>query len=127
MKKIFIYVFIFFLGLSAFSPIFSVEAQEDKKGFSIAPFFQEVTLENSQEKAKFNLEVSNMTDAPAVFFLSALDFGALDESGGVAFLGATNDLEKKYGLASWISLEKDTLAINPGEKQIVPVTIENKE
>lgn len=103
-----------------------VFAQENKKGFSITPFFQEVNLEQGQKEAVFFLTVENTTDIPAIFRVSVLDFGALDESGGVAFLGAS-DPERKYGLASWISLEKDALVLNPGEKQNVRVAVENKE
>lgn len=103
-----------------------VLAQENKSGFSITPFFQEVSLEKDQKESKFLVTVENTTGAPAIFRLSVLDFGALDESGGVAFAGTT-DLEKKYGLASWVSLEKDAIVLNPQEKQDVKVTIENKE
>lgn len=101
-------------------------AQEDKGSFLLDPFFQEITIEPGQAESQFILTVENTTKAPAIFRISVLDFGALDESGGVAFLGAS-DLERKYGLASWISLEKDALVINPDEKQQVRVTIENKE
>jgi hypothetical protein len=51
----------------------------------------------------------------------------LDETGGVAFLGSADNLTNKYALASWISLEKDGLVLNPDEKQSVRVTIQNKE
>ncbi len=101
-------------------------AKADSKGFSITPFFQEVNLEQNQKEAVFFLTVENTTDAPATFRISVLDFGALDESGGVAFLGAGNP-ERKYGLASWISLEKDALVLNPGDKQNIRVAVENKE
>lgn len=103
-----------------------VFAQENGEGFSITPFFQEIILERDQKETVFFLTVENTTNAPAIFRVSVLDFGALDESGGVAFLGAS-DPERKYGLASWISLEKDALVLNPGEKQNIRVAVENKE
>jgi hypothetical protein len=122
------YFLVLFFSLIIFSSSRSaVRAQENPKGFSLNPFFQEVNLDTEQKEFKFNLEISNQTAAPAVFYLSALDFGALSESGGVAFLGAGSDYEKKYGLASWISLSKDALVVGSGETQVVPVTIENKE
>lgn len=120
--------FIFFLSLILFARNCQAENKEIQDGFSIAPFFQEITLEKNQVETKFNLELSNNTDFPAVFKLSVLDFGALDESGGVAFLSsAEKKVTNKYSLASWISLEKDALALNPREKQEIAVTVLNKE
>lgn len=124
MKKLF--VLLFFIFSLAFS-VNHVDAQENAKGFSVSPFFQEVNLEKEQSEATFNVEIANNTGNLAVFKLSVVDFGALDETGGVAFLGDSKDLTNKYGLTSWISLEKDGLVINPGEKQAIKVTIQNKE
>ncbi len=125
MKKIILFLF-FLFAIPAFLANFAA-GQEKAGEFSIQPFFQEIILENGAERVEFDLEISNQTGLPAVFRLSVLDFGALDESGGVAFLGAESDLERKYGLASWITLEKDAFVANPGEKQIVKATVENKE
>lgn len=114
------------LALALFLKSQFVLAKENKKGFTITPFFQEVTLERDQKESIFFLTVENTTDVPAIFRISVLDFGSLDESGGVALLGAS-DPERKYGLASWISLEKNSLVLNPGEKQNIRVAAENKE
>jgi hypothetical protein len=125
--------FLFFLLASAgFLKIDPASAQSENSGFSINPFFQDITLDKNQSGAPFQLEVANNNKLPAVLRLSVLDFGALDESGGVAFLGGEGlpgqgSPEQKYGLASWISLENDTLVIGPGEKQFVKGTIQNKE
>jgi hypothetical protein len=59
--------------------------------------------------------------------LAVYDFGGLDESGGVAFLGAQSDLEKKYALASWMRPSQNTLELDPGETENVIVTIENND
>lgn len=126
MKKILVAFFILFLSLGAFANNCRAEDQNSAKGFSVNPFFQDIILEKDQPEATFPLAVTNSTEVPAVLRLSALDFGALDESGGVAFLGMHN-LEQKYGLASWISLEKDALVLGSGETQSVRVTIENRE
>lgn len=101
-------------------------AQENKRGFSLDPSFQEVNINPEQKESQFFLTVENATENTEIFRISVLDFGSLDELGGIAFLGAS-DLERKYGLASWISLEKDVIVIDPSEKQQVRVTIENKE
>jgi len=98
-----------------------------KEGFSMSPFFQEVTLTQDQARTDFALEISNNTNASAVFKLSVADFGALDETGGVSFLGTSVDSMNKYSLASWVSLEKDALVLNQGESQTIKVSIENRE
>jgi hypothetical protein len=121
-------IFLFFLLASAsFLKIDPTLAQMKDSGFSINPFFQEITLAKDQPAVPFQLEVANNNNLPVVLRLSVLDFGALDESGGVAFLGAEGGPEQKYGLASWISLENDTLVLGSGEKQFVKGTIQNKE
>lgn len=109
--------------LSLFST--SVNVLEAATGFSLSPMFQTITLsdETSQE---FSVTVSNDTTAVATFRLSVLDFGSLDESGGVAFLGAPSVLEKKYSLASWMHPETDTVTLAPGGTETVTVTIENR-
>lgn len=128
MRKILFSFLISFFVLLSFLKNCQAESQVNDNGFSIAPFFQEVALEKDQPYAKFNLEVSNNTAMPVVFKLAVLDFGSLDESGGVAFLGASEkNLTNRYGLASWVVLEKDALALNPKEKQSIQVTIQNKE
>lgn len=100
-------------------------ADAEKSGFLITPFFQEISVAEHQESVPFSIDVRNNTGSPAVFRISVLDFGTLDESGGVAFLGSSNDL--KYSLASWVSLSNDTLVLEPGESGSVLGAIENKE
>ncbi len=119
-------VFLFILFFGFVMPVFSVCA-ESGKGISISPMFQEITLESSEKEKSFVVSVSNTTDAMMTLRLSVLDFGSLDESGGVAFLGASNDLEKKYALASFVRPERDVMTLSPGEIQKVRITIENRD
>ncbi|MDO8241292.1 MAG: hypothetical protein Q7T51_04925 [Candidatus Moranbacteria bacterium] len=125
MKKITVFAIILILGLIVCTNN-KASAQDEAKGFSITPFFREVVLSENSRVEKFELEVVNSRDFPAVFRISALDFGSLNETSGVAFAGS-QDLNSKYNLASWISLERDAIVLAPGEKQIVRGTVENKE
>jgi hypothetical protein len=127
-----IFFLFFLLALAGFLKINPTSAQSENSGFSISPFFQDITLDKNQSGALFQLEVANNNKLPTVLRLSVLNFGALDESGGVAFLGreglpGQGGPEQKYGLASWISLENDTLVLGPEEKKAVKGTIQNKE
>ena len=95
-------------------------------GFSVTPLFQEITLENEPAET-FTVEIENNTVALTTFSVAVLDFGNLDESGGVAFQGADKDLSQKYALASWMRPETDTINLEPGKKEVLTVTIENRE
>lgn len=117
-------MFILSFGLGA--PVLSVRA-ESGKGLSISPMFQEIILENNEKEKVFEVSIANTTEAMTTLRLSVLDFGSLDESGGVAFLGASHDLEKKYALASFMQPEKDVVTLSPGEIQKVRITIENRD
>jgi hypothetical protein len=125
MKKVFLYFWFLFFSLILSSHNNLAQAQEKQPGFLISPYFQEINLQKDQASAPFSIDVKNTTGNPAVFRVSVLDFGTLDESGGVAFLGSADNL--KYSLASWVNLSNDTLVIKPGETQTVKGTIENKE
>lgn len=96
-------------------------------GLTVTPVFQEVTLEVDQEEAEFFVTLTNDTDLPIVLRSSVADFGSLDESGGVAFLGASDNLVRKFALASWMRPEKDVISLASGESEELRVVIENRE
>jgi len=96
-------------------------------GLSIGPFLQEVTLKQGQPETSFLVTVTNTTATDLPLRLTVVDFGAADATGGVNFLSTTDELEHRYGLASWMRLEKDVLVLKPGASQQVKVTIENRE
>jgi hypothetical protein len=96
-------------------------------GFTVAPMIQEVVLDEGETAETYTTTVTNETGALATFELSVIDFGSLDESGGVAFVGATGTLEEKYALASWMQPETSELTVGPGETRAVKVRIENRE
>lgn len=96
-------------------------------GLSVAPSLEDIVLKPDQPQFEYNLYLGNSTKGELPLDLSVVDFGALDESGGIAFLGADNNLERHYGLASWVELEKDSLTLAPGETQTVKVKVVNKQ
>lgn len=108
-------------------PLERAHAADNQGGLTLSPMFQEISLEKNEQQKDFLVTLTNNTGSLMTLRLSLLDFGSLDESGGVAFLGATNDLEKKYALASWMRPGINTLTLAPGESQKVRVTIENRD
>ncbi len=125
MKKIACYIL---LGLTCFIFPSAAFAESTTKGFTISPPFQEVVVSENQVKTSFSVEITNNSSFSQTLRLSIFDFGTLDESGGVAFLGSKpSDWQKKYGLASWVSLEKDSVIIAPMSSEKIHVMIDNKE
>ncbi len=96
-------------------------------GIGIAPAIQEVELRESDEQVSFSVTIANTTELATEFKLSTLDFGALDESGGVAFLGRTGQETTTYGLSKWMSLDKTQVRLEPGKTEEVRVTIKNED
>ncbi len=103
-------------------------ASAQLSGVRLEPAFQEVVLAPGQSVADIPLVVTNILPEPISLRLSVIDFGTLDESGGVAFIGSGRDeLEKRYALSEWMRLEKDVLTLEPGQSATVRAVIENKD
>lgn len=118
---------IFFGIFGALSIALSSVSVAQAAGFTVTPMIQEVTLDEGETAESYIVTVTNETTALATFELSVIDFGSLDASGGVAFLGATGVLAEKYALASWMQPETNELTLQPGETRSVKVRIENRE
>lgn len=103
------------------------QAASASHGFVISPAFQDVVIQDQQVRSQYELTLTNQGGADQLFRLSAVDFGSLDEAGGVAFLGTpANELEHKYGLALWMKLDKDTVLVPAGKSLRMTVGIENR-
>ena len=97
-------------------------------GLAVSPAFQELAIKPDQSRADYTLQLINRNATDQNFRLSTVDFGALDDSGGVAFLGKpSSELEHKYGLASWMILEKDAVFVPAGKTVAVTVTVDNRQ
>ena len=98
------------------------------EGFYVIPPFVEAKIESGREKLSVEIEIGNKSLQEATFEISVVDFGSLDETGGLAFITANSDKnEKKYALASWVTLEKNSLTVLPGKSEKVKMTILNRE
>lgn len=97
-------------------------------GITIAPAFQDVTIAADQASASYQFSITNNTSDPLELSLSAVDFGSLDESGGVLFSGdSRKSLDYRYGLAQYVTLERDRLVVDPKKTEKVQLTVTNKE
>jgi hypothetical protein len=115
------------IGLAALC-LLPAAAQAAGGSVTVTPIFENITLTAKQPEASFDMRIYNTLPVSVSYHLRVADFGALDETGGIAFSGAsTSSVSQKYALASWLSLEKDTVEIAAGESQSVRVTVENRE
>lgn len=119
------------LGLAA--PVSAAPAAQNPPkrapgGVTVSPAFQQIVVSQVENEKTFEFAVKNNTSEPLEFALSAVDFGSLDESGGVLFMGQTSkDVDYKYGLAQYVTLQQDRVVVEPKATAKVPVTITNKE
>ena len=114
---------------AALLPIWAAPANAaTSTGFVVSPAFEQLQIKSSALQSQYTLQIINHNATDQIFLLRVVDFGTLDESGGVAFLGTpATELEHKYGLASWMSLEKNTIFV-PADKSVgVLVSIENRQ
>ncbi len=113
----------FFAGMLSFLtvPVFAAP-----KGLIIGPSVKEVTISPKANLTTFPIYITNNTLAEVTLAISMVDFGALDETGGVLFFGKADSLKKKYGLAGWSSLDKESISLQPGKSGEVTVTISNR-
>ena len=93
---------------------------------TVRPFLQELKINPGDTSKDFQLSLSNDSNFTQVFHLVAVNFGSLNETGGLAFEGANaNDLARKYGLSKWLSLEQNNVELGPNQQTTIKVTINN--
>ena len=99
-----------------------------KPAITISPFLSEVKFSSSDATKDFDVNITNNSTNTKDFTLSVLDFGSLNESGGVVFAGSNvNKLINKYGLAHWLQLSTNDVSIEPGKTATITATIINNE
>ncbi|NTW30297.1 MAG: hypothetical protein HGA33_03395 [Candidatus Moranbacteria bacterium] len=115
----------FFL-LAACLSIMPFLAFAEERSYSLEPFFRDVTI-GSDSSQSYPIIITNQTDQDAVFRVSVTDFGTLDESGGIAFLGGGSNFSERYGLASWMRVDRERFVVPSGSSERVSVTITDRD
>jgi hypothetical protein len=123
-KKILLSTLLIVLIMVAAAP--QAWAASSRPLVTIAPFLQQVQIAPADGVKNFNVAITNDSEAALSFHLSVVDFGSLDETGGLVFAGSNaSSLTKKYGLASWLQLAVSDLNLAPGQTAKVTATIVN--
>ncbi|HSX37172.1 MAG TPA: hypothetical protein VLG13_03630 [Patescibacteria group bacterium] len=95
-------------------------------GISVAPVLEQLSLVAGQDQADFTVQVTNNTPYPVQIKLGFADFKALNESGGIAFLGENaTSLEQSHGLANWVRLDTQQLGLDKGATAKATVQLYN--
>lgn len=116
----------FFLFLTLFFLVgFQSSFVEAKGGVDISPAFTEVTLTNKGEEKEIQLTLQNNTDQTITLELFPIDFKQQGEFGKIGFVGLNS--QYSYSLASFLSLPKNEVELDPFSKETVEVQITNRE
>ncbi len=98
-----------------------------KSGLTITPSMQQVTVVPNQPERTFSVQLTNRNKVKTTVALQAVDFGSLDESGGVLFQGTGTELQAKYGLSKWLSFDQQIVEVDSGETKKILVRILNDD
>jgi len=119
---------ILFASLSPAGSVHAAAKPRPITGVTISPAFQQITVGQDDTSKDGQIKLTNNTGEPLEFSLSVTDFGSLDETGGVLFIGKDQkSLDYRYGLTSWITLQQDRVVVDSKQTKVVPLTIDNKE
>lgn len=113
---------IFFLGLLVMLPA----AVGAEAGLTISPAIRELTINPKQPTTTSTLQLTNHTSKLERLRIQTVDFGSLDETGGLYLIGQPNDFERKYGLVNWLKLDADLVILEPGQTQTIRLAVENQ-
>lgn len=93
----------------------------------VSPFLNEVQIAATDTSKDVSINLTNNTAAAQTYTIAVVDFGSLNESGGIAFAGNTDDkLVRKYGLANWLRLPRDRVSLKAGESTKIQATVVNE-
>jgi hypothetical protein len=98
--------------------------QKNTAKVTLEPALQEVVIEN-EARTTVPIVLENTSSVEQRFNLRVVDFGSLDESGGVAFLGSGDPRE--YEAAKWLEIPVNDILVAPQSKTKVDVTIKNED
>jgi hypothetical protein len=95
-------------------------------GLTVSPAFQMVTIRPGAAEQPVSFRVTNDRPVAQDLSLSVRDFNTLNESGGLFFVGTNpTALQKKYGLAKWVSLPTDHVIVQPKQTITLKASILN--
>lgn len=100
-------------------------AKSPQSGITVSPFLQTAQI-GAEASKDFNISYTNESNQPQRLVLSVADFGSLDQSGGVAFVGnATGKTISKHILSPWLNLSDSEINLASHQKAAVKASLIN--
>jgi hypothetical protein len=95
---------------------------------TITPFLQTVTLPAADPDKTFPVFITNNSNKVQDYAFSVVDFGSLNNTGGIVFAGAQqSSFIQKHGLRSWLSIDPASISIEPGKTVDITARIVNDD
>jgi hypothetical protein len=113
------------LGLGLLVALFSPQAVRAASAINLSPASHDVVLTSEQPIQNLSFTLTNQTSDKVTVTLSAVDFGPLDETGGVAFLGQDNTTWQ-HRLTPWLTIDQERLTMAAGQSVTATVRLENR-
>jgi hypothetical protein len=106
----------------------AVQTQQQKpSGITLSPAITQASVQSSEAEHKLEFSVTNNKNTKQTINISTADFNTLDESGGLVFVGTNpTKLQKKYGLATWLTLPVSTITLEPKQSATIAANIVNQ-
>jgi hypothetical protein len=95
-------------------------------GITVSPAIKQINLESGQSTSTYNILITNNTSSTVTLYISAQNFTALNQTGGVGLLGPSAPSEA-HGLSEWLKINDPILTLAPKASQSVPITIYNAQ
>lgn len=93
---------------------------------TLSPFLANVQLNPDEATKDVQFTLLNTTNQTENFTPAAVNFGTLDQTGGLAFAGGNiKEFTSKYGLVDWLQLTPEQVSIPPGQAATITATIRN--
>jgi hypothetical protein len=97
-------------------------------GITVSPAFAQISIQATETEHPFQFRMTNDQNFPVTLSLSSADFNALNDTGGLFFVGSNpTALQKKYGLAKWMSIPSSTVTVPAKQTANVEVSILNQD
>jgi len=96
------------------------------QGITITPPFKTIEILPDQSRFQFTAILHNQSQEGVNLSITVEDFGSLDDSSGLFFLGAEPHQKwDSHRLAKWITVSPKQLHLNPGDKKEIVAEIIN--
>lgn len=104
-----------------------VKTSQPPTGITVSPAFQQIAVKETEAQKPLEFKITNNRAEAQTINISTADFNALSESGGLFFVGTNpTQLQKKYGLATWLSLPQTTVTIQPRQTATIKAVVLNQ-